>query len=235
VLFFAEPLSPDDRLRLIAWIWLSLPPDHWAAPTDGERADLERKLADGDLRAIGRLPWSIVEHTDVEPVKRSPTKLYSAPRRFDLATIFAVTTAYSLLFAALSGLNFPPMASFCIAGFITGVGIGQAMLFGGKRPRRASVLVGAALYLFGALALIYRFEQSFSGGMIFLAVLNSLVMGSIMGYVAGVLVGGVFLVADILRQRFGRTAESERSDEAVVERAPIVPSVPLNAADSPCP
>ena len=51
VLELAQNLAPDDRLWLIVRLWLSLPVDHWAAPTDRERAELG-----GQLRHLAMLP-----------------------------------------------------------------------------------------------------------------------------------------------------------------------------------
>ena len=75
--------------------------------------------------------------------------IYSAPRRFDLATIMVVTLAYALLLAGLRLLRMPPSGVLHVAGCITCVGIGQALLFRGKRPRLSSILVGVA-YLVGS-------------------------------------------------------------------------------------
>ena len=38
----AGALEPNDRLRLIARLWASLPADHWAAPTPYELHEFER-------------------------------------------------------------------------------------------------------------------------------------------------------------------------------------------------
>src|SRR6476659_4007208 len=66
-----ESLEVDDRLRLIARFWEALPDMH--------RTSLAL-LVRGSLQPL-------------EPsVRRPSAKVYSAPRRFDLATIFAVTT-----------------------------------------------------------------------------------------------------------------------------------------------
>ena len=76
---------------------------------------------------------------------RAGPRLYSVPRRYDLATLFTVTLAYSLLFGLMQRLGMPPIAAFVVAGFITVVGIGQALLFRGNAPRLASVVIGAVV------------------------------------------------------------------------------------------
>ena len=85
-------------------------------------------------------------------VRSSRPKVYSAPRRFDLTTIFVVTSAYAVLFAVMTALKLPPSVSLISAGFITTVGIGHALLFRGLKPRTASLLVGAAVYGIVSLA-----------------------------------------------------------------------------------
>jgi putative addiction module component (TIGR02574 family) len=203
---FVEPLSPDDRLRLIARIWASLPPDHWAAPTAEELADVERRLAEHDSGQTADVPWEIVNRMLVNHAAPKGGRIYSAPRRFDLATIFAVTTAYSLLFAALSAIHVPTTAIAIAAGFITLVGIGQALLFGGQKPRLASALVGVLCYSIAATGYWLMGPPMMPEPLLLGALVYALFVGAVSGYVAGVLVGSVFLVADKLRCRFGRGA-----------------------------
>lgn len=147
--FFAEPLSPDDRLRLIARLWASLPPDHWAAPSPAELAELRRRLPEHDAGQTAEVPWEIVSRMLVNHEVAQRGRIYSAPRRFDLFTVMIVTAAYALLLGGMSALRFPPVVSGYVAGFITLVGIGQAVLFGGRWPRFASVVSGMAAYFVG--------------------------------------------------------------------------------------
>ncbi|MCA9101609.1 MAG: hypothetical protein KDA63_10680 [Planctomycetales bacterium] len=134
------------------------------------------------------------------PQRPSP-KLYSAPRRFDLATIFTVTLAYAILFALMSLLAAPPVVSISIAGFVAMVAVAQAVLFDGAHPRAASLACGSSIFLLIGLALTFWLGTS--------AVFNytipvMLTFGGVMGYLTGVLVGGVFLVSDIVRTRIKR-------------------------------
>ena len=78
---------------------------------------------------------------------RAAPRLYSVPRRYDLATLFTVTLAYALLFGAMQRSGMPPNVAFDVAGFITLVGIGQALLFKGNAPRLASVVTGVPPHL----------------------------------------------------------------------------------------
>jgi hypothetical protein len=157
------------------------------------------------------VPWPIVERMIADCVRDSRPKIYSAPRRFDLAMIFVVTAVYAVLFAGMSALQFPPVASLAVAGFVTFVGIGQALLFRGRRPRTASMVVGAFLFTSATLVLWIATGP----GLRFYGVSRILwsgaacvIGGAIWGYLAGVLVGGVFLLADVVRRRFRRQPSS---------------------------
>jgi putative addiction module component (TIGR02574 family) len=203
----AESLGPDDRLRLIARLWESLPEEHWAAPSAMKLAELRRRLNDLDGERFVDVPWKIVRQMAGNQPAARRARLYSAPRRFDLATIFVVTLAYSLLFAFMSAMQFPPGASLVVGGFITLVGAGQALLFGGNRPRTASIMTGAGLALVASVAFWVFVAPDFMRQQYFaLMTLSYVFHGAILGYVAGVMVGGVFLVADAVRRKFGRQA-----------------------------
>ena len=230
--FFAEPLSPDDRLRLIARLWASLPPDHWAAPSPAELADVERRLAEHAAGQTADVPWEIVNRMLVNHEAARRGRIYSAPRRFDLATILIVTAAYALVLGGLASYNVPPFVSAYVAAFITCVGIGQALLFGGRRPRLASVLTGMAAYFLCMLSLPFadrHFEIFGPSNLIAFAIMTSVMYGSILGYVAGVLVGGVFLVAEVVRTRFLAKSSDRAITPAIVRAMPPA----ISAADTP--
>jgi hypothetical protein len=215
LLHAVSQISPDERLRLIASLWESMPPNYWPhASADVELAIVQQGKQLDDAHPIAYLPWPVVEEllahriNCVPPTKPSP-KIYSAPRHFDLATIFAVTSAYSLLFGAMSGLRFPPIACVTVAGFISLVGVGQAMLYGGKQPRKASALAGAIIYAVVQSVMIYASsipQSAPSTSILMLLVFaQGLIAGAICGYIAGVMVGGIFLVADNLRKYLYRS------------------------------
>lgn len=133
----------------------------------------------------------------------SRNKVYSAPRRFDLATLFVVMIVYACLLGVFVGLGLPDPITFLILGFITLVAIGQPVLFGGRMPRLASVIVGGV-----SLPVIFAMMAFNDGanvttiGMIISGV-SCMAMGASVGYLAGALVGGVFLIADIVRRGRG--------------------------------
>ena len=138
----------------------------------------------------------------VDGVNNSVARLHSVPRRFDLATVLVIVLAYAILFGVLRLMRLRPIAIGELAGFVTCVGIGQALFFRGRKPRVSSVIVGTvclpAIYLFEALtgdASLFEFHY-----FVVLIWLSIAVAGAISGYLAGVAIGLVFLVAHVTRK-----------------------------------
>jgi hypothetical protein len=207
----AESLSPAERLGLIARLWATLPQEIWPKSTDNELAEADRLLAQKGIARGESVAWPVVEQMLADCVRSSRPKVYSAPRRFDLATIFVVMSAYAVLFAVMAALKLPPAVSMMTAGFIAVVGVGQALLFRGLKPRTASLLVGAAIYCIATLGYYVFYPRMYPASALILMLVYGLFSGGVIGYVAGTLVGGVFLVADFVRRRFSRaqpTADS---------------------------
>jgi len=140
---------------------------------------------------------------------RPPAKVYSVPRRYDLATLMAVTLAYALLFGAMRLLQAPPALIGFVSLFITLVGLGQALLFRGRRPRAASIVVGVlSLEAWLAWLLIQAYAETRPPGEVifffaFMAIFF-VFLGTLLGYIAGTVIAGVFLVADLIRQLLRR-------------------------------
>jgi hypothetical protein len=137
------------------------------------------------------------------PVRQAlAPEVFRVPRRYDLATLLAVTMAYACLFGVLR-IVMEPGAVIWIAGFLTTVGISQAILFGGRCPRAASVLAGMGFMAatIGTLA-VMEFQQIVQTGGRFLLsiVVIYVLLGAMLGYFGGVLVAGVFLIAHHLRR-----------------------------------
>ena len=196
----AEGLKPADQLRLIERLWESLPQDEWPAINDAAMAALHRQAVGLGIQRDDSVPWPIVERLIANCAKSSRPKIYSAPRRFDLATVFIVTLAYSILFGLMSAVRFPPVAALIVAGFITAIGVSQALLFGGKRPRLASVIVGTLIYSLSLLGFWLATGQRAYPTSTFLFLGTYVAIGgAILGYLSGTVVGGVFLLADVVR------------------------------------
>ena len=142
----------------------------------------------------------------------SGKRVYSVPRKLDLASLFVFTTCYGLLFALMNLFRAGAWFFAIVAGFLTCVGVSQAVLFKGKAPRLASCVSGA-LY---CLAILFVVELRNGMRLIqrldFSGVLIILLFGCAVGYVSGACIGGVFLVADALRTRlksYGIAASDE--------------------------
>jgi len=141
---------------------------------------------------------------------RPPAKVYSVPRRYDLATLMAVTFAYSLLFGAMRWWEASPAAIGSVGLFVTLVGLAQALLFRGKSPRLASVVAGPlAFFVCGIATLLMSpyprtHEVIYWTDAVLVLAVGSLCPGAVFGYLAGTLVAGVFLVADLFRKLLRR-------------------------------
>jgi hypothetical protein len=204
----------------MAAVWCALPPSHPAAPSPAKQKELQGYLDDYAEGRIDSLPWQTVQGLIAGEAYLKSAKIYSVPRRFDLATIFVVTLAYSLLFGLMSTLSFPPSASAMVAGFILIVGAAQAVLFGGKKPRTASIIAGAAIYSVAMIAVWFaNGPRLYSSWQILVPATFMVASGGMLGYIAGVVIGGVFLVADKLRNRFSRGQTGLAFDKSSEERS----------------
>jgi hypothetical protein len=183
---------------------------------------LQSYLDDFAERRIERFPWEVVQELMAGESQATPTKIYSVPRRFDLATIFVVTLAYSLLFGMMKAISFPPIASAIVAGFISIVAAAQAFLFRGKQPRTASIIAGALTYSLAIAAVwIASGPRIYATSELLISASFTIAGGAFLGYLAGVIIGGVFLVADKLRNRLSRRQAGLNSDATAGARGTI--------------
>lgn len=126
-------------------------------------------------------------------------KVYSAPRRFDLATMFVAMILYSLLFGGLTAIGVDGIAILVLAGWILGIAVSQAALFHGAQPRVASAIAGG----FMMLVLVFLGNALFGSLTFWVAIIGlfiSVFFGTALGYMSGTLVGGLFLFADLVRK-----------------------------------
>ncbi len=143
------------------------------------------------------------QHHSTSNAPLTGKRVYSAPRRFDLATLFVVMVVYACLLGIFVGMKLPDVTTISILGFMSVIAAAQPALFGGNRPRMASLVVGGiALPVIFWLASPNIFERV-SGRFILFVCASYIPLGSILGYLTGTLVGGVFLVADMVRQGRG--------------------------------
>lgn len=229
----AESLEPDERLQLIAVLLATLPPKHWAAPSAFQQAEFRRRFGTPGPDCAPEEPWDALRRVMVPAYPQEPVKLYAASRRFDLATVFVAMAVFSVLMAIMSLVGFGAGTKIYLGVFIVVVGVGQAFLEPHMDARRASMLVGAGFHTLCSTIFWFTLPESVPFATIILVVLiNGLVLGAAMGYMAGALVGGVYLIADALRGRFGR-ATSEGANEAGTSQ--VVSVHPLDSVESPAP
>ena len=157
------------------------------------------------------------------------------PRRFGVGRLMLIVAIYSALFGLLRELDVHPLTFGLIAVFFTAIGMAQMLLFGGTRPRAASHLVGAGivplLFLvavlsakwFGWSGAITRSVVELTAAQIAVLFVYLVPVGFALGYPAGVLIAGIFLVLD--RRWDARNlrptplgAEPEDSDEKASPR-----------------
>ncbi|MHB0960097.1 MAG: hypothetical protein ACYC0X_19820 [Pirellulaceae bacterium] len=142
------------------------------------------------------------------------------PRRFGVGTLLAVTTMFGVLFAGLQALGCPPIVFFLVILFVTVVGLGQALLFGGQHPRRASVIVGALFFpSMIMLSMLYvrlagdRYAVTRLGSWVIPVLSSWCILGAMAGYVGGVLVASGFLLIDKVRRRRAMSQARHHDDE----------------------
>jgi hypothetical protein len=142
---------------------------------------------------------------------------YGAPRVFDLFTMLAITLAFACLFAVLR-LAEPLMpgeldeVAICLGCFVTGIAIAQIALWGGKKPRIASLVAGPICWFLILAGLNLPYASQWRNSWFYLGGLCSSVLGIPAGYLGGALVAGVFLIADFFRQRFLHAMPSQPAD-----------------------
>jgi hypothetical protein len=218
----ASQLDPDDRLRLVARLWKSLPADHRAALVT---LQLEEVHGDREHSPIHTVPspvesiWPKIYERLFDP--RHTSDLYSAPRRFDLATIFVVTAAFSLLLGGLSALDAPPIVMVVIASLLAIVAATQALFREVANPRGVSIVTGAVAYTLMSWIIWLTIRRVFPNSFFFVTVVNGILGGALFGYLAGTLVGGVFLVADILRGKFEGRGNTDATEASHTPTSPL--------------
>ncbi len=164
----------------------------------------------------GRRP--IMPIDDAASRKPSPAPV-GVPRRFAVGTLMVIVTMYSVLFAFLTSLGANPVVFGVVAGFFTGVGVGQVVLFRGNRPRDASFVGGALLcpaillvglfadILFGPSALSREDVDIRMIAQLLSIMAYSAILGAPLGYLAGCATASVFFVMDRIKKAREDSAE----------------------------
>jgi cbb3-type cytochrome oxidase subunit 3 len=129
-----------------------------------------------------------------------------------------LVTLYGLVFSLLRVTEAHALAYLFIAGFLAVIAVGQMLLFGGKKPRLASFVTGAACGCALALARVVLYPRfGFDLVMVPFILAWAFLMHGLLGYVAGCLLAGVFLVLGAFQKREPDPAEDSpfaiRDDE----------------------
>ncbi|MGO9113450.1 MAG: Clp protease N-terminal domain-containing protein [Thermoguttaceae bacterium] len=136
------------------------------------------------------------------------------PRRFGVFIMMLMVTLYAFLFSLLKLLRASNLVFVLLALLFTGIGIGQAMMFGGRYPRAASIWTGSILVPIEVC--VYVMCQtgspnvgSLRGCMIYLAIfILCIPFGAVFGYLFGTLTAGGFWLVDRYEKRQQAAKES---------------------------
>jgi hypothetical protein len=195
----AAALDPDEQMQLVVRLWNTLPADQRATLIALQPENLQGSQADfhgvsSEPRPPGLLDklFNFGQGSD----------LYCAPRRFDLATIFVVTAAYSILLGGLTTADAPAGVKVVICVLVTFIAGAQALFISTANPRGVSIMTGAVGWTLISWYAWLSWPKVFPNSFFFVTFIMGVGGGAIMGYLLGALVGGVFLVADALRGRF---------------------------------
>ena len=136
------------------------------------------------------------------------------PRRFGVFLMMLMVTLYAVLFSLLTMLRASTLVFVLLALLFTGIGIGQAVLFGGRYPRAASIWVGSILVpievcVWGMCQAGALYHGSLRGVEILLAIfIFCIPFGAVFGYLFGTLTAGGFWLVDWYEKRHTATDES---------------------------
>jgi hypothetical protein len=161
--------------------------------------------------------------------------IFSVPRRFDMATLLVAMTGFSLLFTGMyliePLIQVGPLGMAIMAGLFVAVTMGQAVVIDGGDPRIASIIAGG-LYWFAVAIFLGVLTQHSRLDACFLAAI--VIFGPVAGYLAGTLVGGVFLIAFYLREWGVLSKQKSRIDTADDSpwHEPQIASTDANSNDS---
>ncbi len=150
------------------------------------------------------------------------------PNRFGVGTLLTISTMYAVLFALWRLLGGSLRFLVWVTLFFSAIGLGQMLLYKGRQPRKASVVVGAYVYPFMFIGFIiqkaiddgqYITNEDLSDvGLIVIffvyLFLFSIPVGMILGYLAGLLIAAHFFVIDKWRNRRARTKDVDPAEGA---------------------
>jgi hypothetical protein len=184
---------------------MDLPDDHESEP--------------GPNHPLGPPPLPTRSHHAVDGYH--PNKVYGVTRRFSLATLMLMMAGASLLLAGMNALDVAPYISGTIILVCIATAVGQMLLFKGKDPRRASVVVGSVCGGAGPL-LVWLVLGTGAAGLQYRPPLLALLLasaffgvplGAVAGYFAGCAVASVLLLMDLTESMFVRWRKAREPDD----------------------
>lgn len=151
----------------------------------------------------------------------TPRRTAHVPRRFGIGTMMVITACFAVFFSILKVAGAPWQVYLFIPLFVVGAGLGQVLLFRGRRPRTASVLAG--IILGGVLsfvgAVIEGINSESNNGLpvsyfiehwAISMLCPGLFLCSILGYLSGLVASALFLFCERKEQAEEDKAEEER-------------------------
>ena len=159
-------------------------------------------------------PEIIVAELAERPAERAAgDEPFGVPRRFGIGTILVITTAFGLLLSLLQNAGAPPGVVWFVIVFVSLIGLGQMLLFGGSHPRKASIVTGEICFplMIAAAVALFKPSRTLPGEMAWV-VFTSLVFGGGFGYLAGGVVAGVFLIMDGVEQALASLNPRDRDE-----------------------
>jgi hypothetical protein len=137
-------------------------------------------------------------------------KTYAVPKRFGIGTLLTVIVAFAIFSALLRASMLEPYQTFVLLAFVCVIAALQFVFH--LAPRRASLIGGGCFVLI--LAYVEWLTSSPSGRipqpaeLAFLAALW-VIMGAILGYLTGALIGMVFMLMAVANRLVGRRCEDQ--------------------------
>ncbi|MFC1758580.1 leucine-rich repeat domain-containing protein [Planctomycetota bacterium] len=146
------------------------------------------------------------------------------PRQFSTGAILIFASLYALLIRLLLWINIEPIVIIGLAVFLTGVGIAQACLFGGHKPRQASVLAG---FFLGPVSLLAYFISSpmfmdifnrfrwpnLIAGFVYPVIVYGQAFGMLLGYLLGLFAAAAFVFPKKFRRSTLPSPIADKADE----------------------
>jgi hypothetical protein len=139
------------------------------------------------------------------------------PKRFSIAIMMAWMTLFAMAFSVLKWISAPPQVFGAVMILMLCIGIAQMWLFGGKKPRLASILAGVVVLTVEVVVLNFATDCFCPPrSSILLRCLYSIILivpcaslGAFLGYLLGGLTAGIVLTLNYLENR--KAAESTKT------------------------